>query len=66
MSSNKDKEFKDFLISFRKKIGPGITNAPVWAMQKTNERIWNPTQNRHWQQTAMGQKYRSKKLKEDR
>jgi len=42
MAKNKDQEFKDFLISTRKKIRPGLTNAPVWVLQKAGKRIWNP------------------------
>lgn len=54
MSSNKTAEKKEFLSAARKKIGPGMTNAPVWAMQKKGKRIWNKRQKRHWRQTHLG------------
>lgn len=63
MSSNKDSEFKEFLISSRKKIGPGLTNAPVWVLRKAGERIWNPKQKRHWKNVEMGHMFRTKKKK---
>ncbi len=64
MGSKKEKELKDFLISERKKCGSGWTNAPVWAMQKSNERIWNPKQKRHWSRTEFGKEFRKRKKKE--
>ena len=63
MSSRKEQGLKDFLISERKKIGPGYTTAPVWAMQKKGERIWNSKQKRTWKQVELGKKYRRRKKK---
>ena len=65
VAKNKTEEFKDFLIAKRKKIGPGLTNAPVWVMQKAGKRIWNPKQKRHWKETDFGDEFRKteKKLK---
>jgi len=63
MGSNKEKKLKDFLISTRKKIGPGMTNAPVWILQKAGKRIWNPKQKRHWTMSAFGNEYRKMKRK---
>lgn len=57
MSSNKDKEFKDFQISERKKIGSGITSAPVWLMQKAGKRLWNSKQKRTWKNIGMKDKF---------
>jgi len=48
MARHKTEEFKDFQISERKKIGSGLTNAPVWTMQKAGKRIWNARQKRTW------------------
>lgn len=59
MAKNKDQAFKDFLASTRKSVGPGYTNAPVWAMRKAQKRLWNPKQKRHWKQTTLGDDYRS-------
>ena len=64
MSSNKDSELKQFLISSRKKIGPGLTNAPVWVMQKAGKRIWNSKQHRNWRNTSLGDVFRKRKKKE--
>ena len=63
MSSRKEQGLKKFLISERKKIGPGYSNAPVWAMQKKGERIWNPKQKRTWKQVGLGKLYRKRKNK---
>ena len=57
MSSNKEKEFKDFQISERKKIGSGLTSAPVWLMQKAGKRLWNSKQKRTWKNIGMGAKF---------
>ena len=65
MARNKEEKKKKFLIAARKKIGPGLTNAPVWVMQKAGKRIWNKRQKRHWRETSLGQLY-SKKLKDER
>ena len=64
MSSKKDKDLKDFLISSRKKIGPGLTNAPVWVMQKAGRRIWNPKAHRNWRETSLGAAFRKRKKRE--
>ncbi|MBI2597697.1 MAG: hypothetical protein HYW50_00705 [Candidatus Diapherotrites archaeon] len=60
MSKNKSSEEKDFLISKRKSIGAGLTNAPVWAMQKAAKRIWNKRAKRHWRQTDFGNLFKKK------
>ncbi|MBN1941016.1 MAG: hypothetical protein JW772_02430 [Candidatus Diapherotrites archaeon] len=65
MAKNKDSEFKEFLISSRKKIGPGLTNAPVWVLRKAGKRIWNPKQKRHWKNVDLGMLYRKKKKKQN-
>lgn len=57
MARNKEEKKKKFLIAARKKIGPGLTNAPVWVMQKSQTRIWNKRQKRHWRQTNLGMTY---------
>jgi len=63
MSKNKDQDFKEFQISTRKKIGPGMTNAPVWILRKAGKRIWNPKQKRHWKNVDIGYLYRKKEKK---
>jgi ribosomal protein L39E len=65
MSSNKSEEKKEFLISTRKKIAPGVTNAPFWVMQKKGGRIWNARAKRHWRQTDLGNLF-EKKQKEQK
>jgi hypothetical protein len=64
MSSNKDKEFKDFQISERKKIGSGLTSAPVWLMQKAGKRLWNARQKRTWKNIEMQDKFDKFKRKQ--
>jgi ribosomal protein L39E len=59
----KTQEEKEFLISQRKKTGPGLTNAPVWIMQKAGKRIYNKKARKHWRETHFGQEFK-KKLKE--
>lgn len=59
MSKNKSQEFKEFIISSRKKIGPGVSNAPVWVIQKAGKRIWNPKQKRQWKTVEFGKLFRS-------
>ncbi len=58
MTSNRDQKFKEFLISQRKRIGSGLTSAPVWIFQKANKRIWNPVQKRHWKLCDFGKKFK--------
>ena len=53
MARHKSEEFKDFMISERKKTGSGLTNAPVWIMQKAGKRIWNTKQKRTWKNIDM-------------
>lgn len=65
MSAKKEKEFKEFLISSRKKIGPGLTNAPVWVLQKAGKRIWNKKQKRHWRKADLGKMFKRKKAMQD-
>lgn len=64
MGKARDKGEKEFFIAIRKKVGSGVTNAPVWAMQKKGARIWNKKQKKHWRQTDFGNDYRNK-LKEE-
>jgi hypothetical protein len=58
MSSNKDQDFKDFQISERKKIGSGLTSAPVWLMQKAGKRLWNARQKRTWKNVGIGDRFK--------
>lgn len=64
MARSKEEEKKEFLISSRKKIGPGLTNAPVWILQKAGKRIWNKKQNRHWRRTKLGQLFKKKQAEQ--
>ncbi len=64
MSRNRDKEFKDFQISERKKIGSGLTSAPVWLMQKAGERLWNARQKRTWKNIDLGKRQKRHKRKQ--
>jgi ribosomal protein L39E len=64
MARNKDGEFKQFLIGARKKIRPGMTNAPVWVLQKAGKRIWNPKAKRSWKTVDLGKMYRERKHKQ--
>jgi hypothetical protein len=66
MSSNKEKEFKDFQISERKKIGSGLTSAPVWLMQKAGKRLWNSRQKRTWTNIGMGDRFKEHQRKQAR
>ncbi len=66
MSKNKDQEFKDFQISERKKIGSGLTNAPVWLMQKAGKRLWNARQKRTWKNIEIKDKFEKHKLKQSK
>lgn len=58
MSSHKTKEMKKFIISTRKKITPGLTNAPVFAMQKKRKRIYNTKGKRHWRSIDLGKMHK--------
>ncbi len=64
MSRNKDKEFKDFQISERKKIGSGLTSAPVWLMQKAGKRLWNSRQKRTWKNIGIGDRFKKHETKQ--
>ena len=66
MSSNKDQDKKEFLISERKKTSAGITVAPVWVMQKANKRLYNTRQSRHWTDTDFGKRYRKRKRESEK
>lgn len=66
MARNKDKEFKEYLIAQRKKVGPGYMNTPVWIIQKAGKRIWNKRQKRNWKETEFGFKYKQLKQDEER
>ncbi len=63
MAKHKEKEKKDFFISARKKIGPGLTSAPVWIVQKKGERVWNTKQKRQWKNVGLGKLYKKQKDK---
>ena len=58
MARNKKKEFKDFLIAARKKVGQSITKAPFWAVRKKGKRIFEKKQKRHWKNTELGQEFK--------
>lgn len=60
----KDSELKDFLIAQRKKIGTGLTNAPVWIMQKAGRRIYNKKAKKHWRETDLGKLFTKKQRKQ--
>ncbi len=64
MSSNRTQEKKEFLSATRKKVGSGMTTAPVWAMQKKGDRIWNKRQKRHWRQTDLGNLFKKTQRKQ--
>ena len=64
MSSKKSDAFKEFLIAKRKKIGPSISNAPVWVMQKAEKRIWNARQKRHWRNADLGKRFEKEQEKQ--
>jgi len=64
MSRNKDSETKEFLTAARKEVGAGLTNVPVWIMQKAGKRIWNRRQNRHWRSTKLGKRFKKKQVEQ--
>jgi len=64
MAKNKESELKQFLVSSRKKVRPGLTNAPVWVLQKAGKRIWNPKSKRTWKDADLGKAYRKRKHRE--
>jgi len=64
MTSNKSSEKKEFFISIRKKVGPGLTNAPVWVLQKAGKRIWNPKRKRTWGEADFGKQFETLKKAE--
>lgn len=64
MARNKEEEFKEFQVSERKKIGSGLTNAPVWLMQKAGKRLWNSKQKRTWKNIDLGIRYKDHKKKQ--
>ncbi len=66
MTSKKSQEKKDFIISERKKIRPGLSGAPVWAMQKSGKRIWSSKAKRNWKNVDMGEALRKKNLAKQR
>lgn len=61
MTSRKNQELKEFLISQRKKIGIGLTSVPIWIMQKANKRFFRNRLNVHWKRTKFGKAYRKKR-----
>ncbi len=60
----KDAELKDFLIAQRRKIGTGMSNAPVWVMQKAGKRIYNKRAKKHWRETSLGAAFRKAQRKQ--
>ena len=64
MARYKDNDFKEFLISCRKKIGASVTAVPVWIMQKAGKRIYTKKANRHWRKTNFGVLYKKKLLEQ--
>ena len=66
MARHKDEDFKDFIISERKKIGSGLTNAPVWLMQKAGKRLWATKQKRTWKVIDMKMKFNEAQQKQQR
>jgi hypothetical protein len=64
MAKHKEKEFKEFQISERKKIGSGLTNAPVWVMQKAGKRIWNARQKRTLKKIDIKERYEKHEKKQ--
>jgi hypothetical protein len=62
MSSTKDKDFKDFIISEKKKIGTGTSSTPVWVMQKAGKRVSGRRQARGWKENDFGARHRKRKL----
>ncbi len=62
MGTHKDHEFKKFIISTRRSITPGLTNAPVFAMQKKRKRIYNTKGKRHWRSISLGEMFKTKNL----
>ncbi len=66
MSSHKDHKMKKFIISTRKKITSGLTNAPVFAMQKKRKRIYNVKGKRHWRNIDLGKLFTKSNRQKDR
>ncbi len=66
MARNKRKEFKDFLIAARKKVGQSITKAPFWAVRKKGKRILERKQKRHWKNTELGTEFKRIERKQER
>ena len=66
MSSHKTKEFKKFAIKTRKRITPGITSGPVFAMQKRRKRHYNLKGKRHWRRVDMGKMLKKRTMKDNR
>ncbi len=61
MARNKEEALKEFLISKRKSISAGLTNVPVWIMQKAGRRIYSNKANRNWRRTDFGHQFRNQK-----
>lgn len=53
MSTRKSKEQKDFLITIRKTHSSQLSPAPVWVIQKSGKRKYNPKQQRNWRETHL-------------
>lgn len=54
MSSNKSRQFKEYLISVRKKVSASIMSSPVWVIQKSGKRHYSKHSKRHWKRTSFG------------
>lgn len=63
MSKRKDQEFKDFLITARKKKSPKLSDAPIWAIQKAGKRMFNKSQHRNWRETKLALGYHNQQKK---
>ena len=57
MAKNKEEKFKEFIISKRKSLSSGLTNVPVWIMQKAGKRIYSGKSKRHWRNIDVGKEY---------
>lgn len=60
MSSRKEKELKDYLISARKKRSEKLSEAPVWVIQRAGKRFFNRHQQRNWRETHLALGYHNK------
>lgn len=66
MSRNKEAEFKDFLVAKRRSVSSGLTNVPVWIMQKAGKRIYSTKGKRGWRNIDMAKMFKKSKREEER